>query len=105
LIVASRCFFLIGWTTGSARIASEVPWIFSSTSLICCVSVSLALSPRGLDGHTSLRAIAAELNRRGMMTRRGGRWQVSNVRNLVRRLATATSANPTRCTEREGDVN
>ena len=58
-----------------------------------------------VQGHTSLRAIAAELNARGMMTRRGGRWQVSNVRNLVRRLATATSAGPTRCTEREGGVN
>ena len=38
-------------------------------------------------GHMSLRAIAAELNRRGMRTRRGGQWRVSNVRNLVARLA------------------
>jgi hypothetical protein len=37
-------------------------------------------------GATSLRAIGAELNARGMMPRRGGRWQVSNVRNLLRRL-------------------
>ena len=37
-------------------------------------------------GATSLRAIAAELNRRGMMTRRGGRWHVSNVGNLIGRL-------------------
>ncbi|PWE30581.1 resolvase [Maritimibacter sp. 55A14] len=37
-------------------------------------------------GHTSLRAIAAELNARGMLTRRGGRWHVSTVRNLLRRL-------------------
>ena len=36
-------------------------------------------------GVTSLRAIAAELNVRGMLTRRGGQWHVSNVRNLVRR--------------------
>lgn len=36
-------------------------------------------------GHTSLRAIAAELDRRGMRTRRGGRWQVSNVRALIAR--------------------
>ncbi len=35
---------------------------------------------------TSLRGIAGELNRRGILTRRGGRWRVSNVRNLVRRL-------------------
>ena len=37
-------------------------------------------------GHVSLRAMAAELNRRGMQTRRGGVWHVSNVRNLVDRL-------------------
>jgi DNA invertase Pin-like site-specific DNA recombinase len=38
------------------------------------------------EGHLTLRAMAAELNRRGMLTRRGGRWQVSNVGNLLRRL-------------------
>ena len=37
-------------------------------------------------GCTSLRAIAAELNARGMLTRRGGVWHVSTVRNLLRRL-------------------
>jgi DNA invertase Pin-like site-specific DNA recombinase len=37
-------------------------------------------------GHTSLRGIAAELNARGIRTRRGGRWHVSNVRNLLGRL-------------------
>ena len=37
-------------------------------------------------GHVSLRAMAAELNRRRMRTRRSGRWSVSNVRNLVGRL-------------------
>ena len=37
-------------------------------------------------GHTSLRAVAAELNDRGMLTRREGRWHVSNVRNLLARL-------------------
>ena len=40
-------------------------------------------------GHVSLRAMAAELNRRGMRTRRGGAWQVSNVRNLLGRLGVA----------------
>ncbi|MBS8225939.1 recombinase family protein [Vannielia litorea] len=38
------------------------------------------------EGHVSLRAIAAELNARGILTRRGGRWQVSNVRDLLKRL-------------------
>ena len=37
-------------------------------------------------GHTSLRAMAAELNARGMLTRRGGRWHVSTVSNLLDRL-------------------
>jgi DNA invertase Pin-like site-specific DNA recombinase len=39
------------------------------------------------DGYVSLRAVAAELNRRGMRTRRGGQWHVSNVRNLIGRLS------------------
>ena len=37
-------------------------------------------------GHTSLRALARELNAAGMKTRRGGRWHVSTVRNLLGRL-------------------
>ena len=37
-------------------------------------------------GATSLRAIADELNARGMLTRRGGRWHVSTVSNLLDRL-------------------
>lgn len=37
-------------------------------------------------GHATLRAIAAELNARGIRTRRGGRWHVSTVRNLIRRI-------------------
>jgi len=37
-------------------------------------------------GHTSLRAIAAELNSRGMMTRRGGTWGVGNLKGVLGRL-------------------
>nr|WP_281271257.1 recombinase family protein [Jannaschia seohaensis] len=37
-------------------------------------------------GHTTLRAIASELNLRGIRTRRGGQWHVSTVRNLLRRF-------------------
>lgn len=36
-------------------------------------------------GHVALRAIAAELTARGIRTRRGGNWQVSNVRDLLGR--------------------
>ncbi len=39
-------------------------------------------------GITSLRGIAAALNARGVPTARGGRWQVSNVRNVLRRQLT-----------------
>lgn len=38
-------------------------------------------------GAISLRAMAAELTARGMLTRRGGAWQVSNVKGLLARLA------------------
>ena len=37
-------------------------------------------------GATSLRAIARELNGRGMLARRGGSWHVSTVMNLLDRL-------------------
>lgn len=37
-------------------------------------------------GQISLRATAAELNARGIETRRGGKWHVSSVRNLLGRL-------------------
>ncbi|PJN94593.1 resolvase, partial [Amaricoccus sp. HAR-UPW-R2A-40] len=43
-------------------------------------------------GATSLRAIAAELNDRGMLTRRGGRWHVSTVQNLLDRLGLREAA-------------
>ena len=43
-------------------------------------------------GATSLRAIAGELNARGMLTRRGGRWHVSTVMNLLDRLAAREAA-------------
>ena len=47
-------------------------------------------------GATSLRAIAGELNGRGMLTRRGGRWYVSTVMNLLDRLGVseATCVSP-----------
>jgi hypothetical protein len=45
-------------------------------------------------GATSLRAIAGELNARGMLTRRGGRWHVSTVTNLLGRLQEERCASP-----------
>jgi DNA invertase Pin-like site-specific DNA recombinase len=40
------------------------------------------------EGHETLRAIAEELNVRGIRTRRGGRWHVSNTGNLLAKLDT-----------------
>jgi hypothetical protein len=39
-------------------------------------------------GIRSYRGIAVALNGRGVRTARGGRWQVSNVRNLLARVGT-----------------
>lgn len=38
------------------------------------------------NGHQTLREIASGLTARGMLTRRGGRWTVSNVANLLKRI-------------------
>lgn len=38
------------------------------------------------EGLTSLAAMAEALNKRGMLTPRGGRWHKSSVRNLLERL-------------------
>ncbi len=45
-------------------------------------------------GHTTLRAIAAELNTRDILARRGGKWHVSNVKRLVERLGELKLAGP-----------
>src|SRR5712675_430248 len=39
------------------------------------------------DGATSLRGIAEELNRQGILTARGGRWYATTVKNLLERAA------------------
>jgi DNA invertase Pin-like site-specific DNA recombinase len=44
-----------------------------------------------LAGHTSLRAIAAELTARGIRTRRGGAWGVGNLKKLLRRCDVTVS--------------
>ena len=45
------------------------------------------IASRKKSGVTSLRGIAIALNRRGVRTARGGDWQVSNVRNVLARVA------------------
>lgn len=48
------------------------------------------------EGHLTLRAMAEALNARGIQTRRGGRWHVSTVRNLLERLDVPTAENQRR---------
>jgi DNA invertase Pin-like site-specific DNA recombinase len=43
-------------------------------------------------GVTSLRGIAIALNNRGVRTARGGKWQVSNVRNVLARAGSQSPA-------------
>jgi hypothetical protein len=45
-------------------------------------------------GVISLRGVAIALNNRGVRTARGGEWQVSNVRNILSKLATPSVAAP-----------
>jgi DNA invertase Pin-like site-specific DNA recombinase len=45
-------------------------------------------------GVTSLRGLAEALNARGIPTARGGQWQVSNVRNVLRRECTQSPNSP-----------
>ena len=44
------------------------------------------------DGYSTLRDIAEELSARGIRTRRGGRWHVSNLRNLLARRRKISTA-------------
>ncbi len=46
------------------------------------------------DGHVTLRAIAEQLNARGMLTRRGRHWYVSNVKALLARIVETNDFGP-----------
>lgn len=52
----------------------------------CAENLAPVVADIRADGATSLRAIAAEFNAHGMLNRRCGRRQVSNVRNLILRM-------------------
>jgi DNA invertase Pin-like site-specific DNA recombinase len=55
------------------------------------VSLAPVIANLRQQGITTLRAIAANLNDRGVLTRRGGKWHVSNVRNLLIRVQDAST--------------
>ena len=56
------------------------------------IPVAIAVGMAG--GLTDLRGLAAALNSRGVPTARGGRWHVSNVRNLLARSRQTRTEQP-----------
>jgi DNA invertase Pin-like site-specific DNA recombinase len=57
----------------------------SANAAAFAVDLAPVLADIRATGHTSLRAIAAELTARGIRTRRGGQWGVGNVGRLLQR--------------------
>jgi DNA invertase Pin-like site-specific DNA recombinase len=57
------------------------------------VALAAVVADLQSEGHCTLRAIANGLSQRGMLTRQGGRWTVSNVANLLRRIERVGSSN------------
>ena len=55
----------------------------SANARLHATSLEAVIADIRASGHTSLRGMADALNARGMLTRRGGQWHVSNVRNLL----------------------
>ena len=55
----------------------------SANARLHATSLEAVIADIRASGHTSLRAMADALNARGMLTRRGGQWHVSNVRTLL----------------------
>jgi DNA invertase Pin-like site-specific DNA recombinase len=66
-----------GWTAGA--IGNQVKADKFAAQLAPVIEAVRA------DGITSLEAIAAELNARGILTARGGQWYATTVRNLLAR--------------------
>ncbi len=64
-----------------SKVLSEEADTFAANVLPIVTSLRAA-------GVTDLRGLAGALNNRGVRTARGGRWHVSNVRNLLRRAET-----------------
>ncbi len=58
----------------------------SANAAAFAVDLAPVLADIRAAGHTSLRAIAAELIARGIRTRRDGLWNVGNVKALLRRV-------------------
>lgn len=75
---------------GEAGVALRVA--VSANAQAFAQDLALVLDDVRAKGHDSLRAIAAELTARGIRTRRGGIWNVGNVKALRDRLSPAKSS-------------
>jgi len=64
--------------------------VVSANAAAFAADLAPVLADIRVAGHKSLRAIAAELTARGIRTRRGGQWGVSNVKAMLARLGTLT---------------
>jgi DNA invertase Pin-like site-specific DNA recombinase len=65
----------------------SAPWAtVSANAAAFAADLMPVLADIRAEGHTSLRATAAELTARGIRTRRGGKWSVGNVGRLISRL-------------------
>jgi DNA invertase Pin-like site-specific DNA recombinase len=84
-----------GTKLGNPRSASEAAAAGREAQVIAAEQFAATVLPviASLQkaGATSYRGIAAALNGRGVRTARGGQWQVSNVRNVLDRMKTATA--------------
>lgn len=77
------------WTSGHYHWQHEPCWYAAFAEDLCDVVMAIRN-----EGHTTLRVLTERLNARGIRTRRGGRWHVSTVRNLLRRMQSAPTTGP-----------
>lgn len=75
---------------GGAALWAEV----SANAAAFAADLAPVLADIRAAGHTSLRAMAAELTLRGIRTRRGGRWGVGNVKKLSQRAFVTEPSHP-----------
>lgn len=69
--------------TEAATLGREVQMAEAATFVANVLPILESLRASGV---RDLRGLASALNNRGVRTARGGRWHVSNVKNLVDRL-------------------
>jgi DNA invertase Pin-like site-specific DNA recombinase len=77
----------LGNPTNTAEAAAKGRQISVRDADRFAVSVRPIVQSIQRSGVFSLRGIATALNSRGVRTARGGQWQVSNVRNMLARVA------------------